>query len=191
MRNKQLIGEIRYNKTKGVFVTIPILIKDLGMQYPQEKSKRKVHYGIYECPKCHNHYRARDYQIRRGTSSGCRKCANRYTSSDDNRFKFNNLPIHGLSRHPLYPVWSEMKSRCSNMKNKSYIYYGAKGVTVCEEWVNDPKAFINWAESNGWRKGLEIDKDILSREKNISPAIYSPDTCTILSHRENINARDF
>jgi hypothetical protein len=33
-----------------------------------------------------------------------------------------------------YNSWNAMHQRCYNPKHPSYIYYGAKGITVCEEW---------------------------------------------------------
>lgn len=32
------------------------LVEDLGMLYPKKTSKRKRHYGIYECPTCKKHF---------------------------------------------------------------------------------------------------------------------------------------
>lgn len=88
---------------------------------------------------------------------------------------------HKLSRHPLYRVWQGMKQRCYCKTCRLYPYYGAKGVTVCDEWLNSPVAFIQWALTHGWEQGLEIDKDIL-KEGN---KIYSPATCKFVSHSEN------
>ena len=87
---------------------------------------------------------------------------------------------HGLSRHPLYAVWEDMKSRCYNLNDKRYKDYGGRGVTVCDEWINSPAAFIEWALENGWKTGLQIDKDIKGGN------IYSPENCTIVTNKENM-----
>lgn len=50
---------------------------------------------------------------------------------------------HGLRYEPEYQLWLNMKGRCHNPRNKSYKYYGAKGVTVCDEWFNDFEVFYN------------------------------------------------
>lgn len=42
----------------------------------------------------------------------------------------------------------------------TYEYYGARGISVCEEW-NQPDsypAFKNWAINNGYKEGLTIDR---------------------------------
>lgn len=86
--------------------------------------------------------------------------------------------VHGLTSHPLYVVWGGIKSRCQQPANVAYEYYGARGIAVCEEWLNDPAAFINWALANGWRKGLQVDR----RDND---AGYSPGNCRIVTPSEN------
>lgn len=49
---------------------------------------------------------------------------------------------HGLSKTPFYQVWTNMKSRCFYKKDKKYKYYGGKGITVCDEWLN----FLNFRD---------------------------------------------
>lgn len=90
---------------------------------------------------------------------------------------------HGLTSHKLYQVWCDMKQRCYNPKLKAYPLYGAIGITVCDEWKNDFMAFYNWAISNGWAEGLELDKDKLATTK--PGKIYSPEFCSFLSPKEN------
>jgi hypothetical protein len=82
--------------------------------------------------------------------------------------------------HPLYDVWKGMKQRCSNPKNISYKNYGAKGVTVCDLWKKDFVSFYTWCIENGWKEGMQIDKDLKGGN------IYSPDNCTILSRTDNM-----
>lgn len=65
---------------------------------------------------------------------------------------------HGLVKHPLYSVWLGLKKRCYSDKEKSYPDYGGRGITVCDEWLNDFTAFYEWALENGYAKGLEIDR---------------------------------
>lgn len=49
-----------------------------------------------------------------------------------------------------------MKHRCINRTNKMYSYYGARGIRVCEEWL-DVKNFIEWAEAN-YVEGASLDR---------------------------------
>lgn len=113
--------------------------------------------------------------LRRGhqVSCGCQSLENRVAATT----------THHLSGHPLYKIWAKIKERCNNENCKSYKNYGAKGVRMCEEWKNDFEAFYNWAIANGWRKGLEVDKDKKGTK------IYSPGTCSILTRKQNANAK--
>lgn len=76
-----------------------------------------------------------------------------------------------------------MRGRCYNPKNTSYLYYGAKGVTVCKEWLDSFEAFYEWAITNGWKKGLCLDKDKLA--PNGVGMCYCPEYCTFITQAEN------
>lgn len=91
---------------------------------------------------------------------------------------------HGMSKHPLYTRWQDMVRRCYSPKDTRYPWYGAKGVTVCNEWKNDPVAFIEWGLANGWSPGMDLDKDT----KIPGNTVYSPNTCKFVSHRDNMIA---
>lgn len=94
---------------------------------------------------------------------------------------------HGLSNHPLYIIWSRMVQRCYDVNDKSYPRYGGKGVQMSKEWRTHPEQFIEWAIKNGWERGLQLDKDILSKRLGIYPAIYSSDTCCFVTSKINSN----
>lgn len=51
-----------------------------------------------------------------------------------------------------------MKDRCYNKKCKDYCRYGGRGITVCDEWKDDFRAFYDWCISNGYRDDLSIDR---------------------------------
>lgn len=82
----------------------------------------------------------------------------------DRRFK------HGMTHTKLDSKYSNMMKRCYNPKSQNYKYYGGKGITICEEWLNDKKSFFDWAINSGYREGLTIDR-IDSNQG------YSPDNC--------------
>lgn len=92
---------------------------------------------------------------------------------------------HGMAKHPLHSTWQAMKQRCTNPNHPEYIRYGAKGVTVCDEWLKSAETFINWALTAGWQKGMHLDKDIISDSTN-QKRVYSPDTCKFISAKENV-----
>ena len=77
----------------------------------------------------------------------------------------------------------DMIYRCYNPKNKWYKHYGGRGITVCDEWLNDKEAFYKWAIENGYKQGLEID-----RKDNNSE--YSPQNCHWVTRAQNTNNRE-
>jgi hypothetical protein len=85
----------------------------------------------------------------------------------------NNRQYHGLSKHPLYRVWKDMKGRCYSKNNTSYLDYGKIGIAVCDEWINDFQNFYNWA-INKWSKDLTIERVNVSGN-------YSPKNCKFIS----------
>ena len=104
------------------------------------------------------------------TSCGCLKCE-----------KLGPFVIHGLSNDRLYIAWRGMIQRCENPNNKSYQYYGGRGITVCEEW-HDANTFIQWASKSGYKKNLTIDR-INNNEG------YNPENCKWSTHKQQMNNR--
>ena len=78
---------------------------------------------------------------------------------------------HGLSKHPLYRVWWRMKGCTTNPTHQDYKHYGARGIIVCPEWLNDFMTFYEWAINNGYRGGLTIERVNVNGN-------YEPSNCT-------------
>lgn len=65
---------------------------------------------------------------------------------------------HGMSKTRLYGCYKSMISRCYRQKDIHYNAYGKRGIVVCDEWKNNPKAFIEWALSHGYSDNLTIER---------------------------------
>lgn len=90
---------------------------------------------------------------------------------------------HGYSYKPIYRVYSGIVSRCYDTSNIAYKDYGGRGILLCEEWADSPKSFCEWAEQNGYKKGLFIDRIDVNKG-------YSPSNCRFVTPTEsNRNTR--
>jgi len=49
--------------------------------------------------------------------------------------------IHNMRNEPVYKVWTGVKDRCTNSKGSHYSGYGARGITICDEWRDSFEAF--------------------------------------------------
>lgn len=49
---------------------------------------------------------------------------------------------HGMRKTRIYRVWAGIKTRCLNPNDPLYAHYGARGITICDEWANDFAAFM-------------------------------------------------
>lgn len=60
------------------------------------------------------------------------------------------------TKHPLYETWRSMKYRCKNPNNSDYKHYGAKGISVCEEWDFSFETFV--ADMGERPEGCTLDR---------------------------------
>lgn len=49
------------------------------------------------------------------------------------------------SLHPHYSRWYSMLVRCNNENHPTYRHYGARGIKVCDEWL-DPWNFYRYVD---------------------------------------------
>ncbi len=94
----------------------------------------------------------------------------------------NGSYVHGLSKHPLYSVWLNMKQRCYDAKYDKHNRWGGRGITVCRSWRTNFRAFYKWAIANEWVPALTLD-----REDN--DGNYTPSNCRFVTQQINVNNR--
>lgn len=94
--------------------------------------------------------------------------------------KIKKQKTHELSDTRLYNIFYNMKSRCYNTKNPYFYNYGGRGITICNEWLNDFTAFYNWAITNRYKDNLQIDRIDVNGN-------YEPTNCRWVTIIQNSN----
>jgi len=78
----------------------------------------------------------------------------------------------------LHITWRSMIGRCTRPTDPLYERYGARGVRVCQEWL-DFARFREWALCTGWKPGLSLGLDV--------PGLgYHPLNCSWITRSQNI-----
>lgn len=132
-----------------------------------DTTKRRRTYWICECQcELHTIKSVEQYDLIHGLNQSC-GCYQKEIVS-----KINTK--HGGCGTRLYQVWNNMKSRCYNPKNKCYKNYGARGIAICDEWL-DFANFAKWAYSSGYQEDADYGKCTIER-KNVNKG-YNPENC--------------
>lgn len=91
---------------------------------------------------------------------------------------YKNYHSYTWENHRIGKIFNSMIDRCYNENNKSYRWYGQKGIIICDEWLSNPKLFEEWAISNGYNDNLTIDRK--EETKN-----YCPENCRWITGSNN------
>lgn len=83
---------------------------------------------------------------------------------------------HGDTDSRLYRIWNAMKNRCLRESTNAYQWYGNRGISICNEWL-EYQEFKAWAVENGYSDKLTIDR--IDNEGN-----YEPSNCRWITNKE-------
>ena len=78
----------------------------------------------------------------------------------------------------IMQIYYKIITRCYNKNNKDYCSYGAKGISVYQDWLDNPTHFEDWALANGYEDNLTIDREDETKD-------YCPDNCRWITLEEN------
>lgn len=131
----------------------PILIKDLGMMYHKQTSTRKYRFGVYMCF-CGKEFSTMIRSVKSGNTLSC-GC-----------YSISLKETHGLKKHRLYDTWNNMMARCTNKSHKYFDYYGGKGISVCNRWINIENFIDDMYPT--YKEGLTIDR--INNDGNYEPS---------------------
>ena len=73
--------------------------------------------------------------------------------------KRQKLVLNSKEEKILTRRFDYMKQRCYNTNHIMYKNYGGRGITICDEWLQDRRKFIDWSLNNGFSS--ELTKDII------------------------------
>ena len=76
---------------------------------------------------------------------------------------------HGLWGSTEYHSWSNMIQRCENPKHHMFVYYGARGIKICERWRH---SFENFLQDMGNKPDIKLSIERIDNDGN-----YEPDNC--------------
>lgn len=81
---------------------------------------------------------------------------------------------HGVyENRRLYRIYNGVKRRCYTKTEARYKDYGGRGITMCDEWLNEDcgfDKFVEWAISNGYGDDLTLERKDVNGN-------YSPENC--------------
>lgn len=98
----------------------------------------------------------------------------------EKQFKHGDAGTHHSASSRLYRIWQGMINRCTRQKFRQWKDYGGRGITVCDEWINDYSVFKEWAIQNGYSDDLTIDR--INNDGN-----YEPTNCRWVSMKHQMN----
>jgi len=88
-------------------------------------------------------------------------------------------------RDPLwrstYLTWAAMRQRCGNPKSDSYRYYGGRGISICQRWLD---SFENFVADMGIKPSRELSIDRIDVNGN-----YEPSNCRWATAKQQLENR--
>lgn len=124
--------------------------KTFGRLTVINRAKNDNNVVVWNCKcVCGNMKKVRAGNLKSGGVKSC-GCLSKDVYKSELFSKLNSK--HGVSNHPLYKAWSGMIYRCYNNKSSDYKNYGGRGIKVCDDWIDNPKKYIEDIEKNLGKK---------------------------------------
>jgi len=114
----------------------------IGLPFPQTRKVDGATEWLVPCQcECGTYRPVRIVQLRRRKNPSCGECVGADSKS-----------------RRLYNIHRGMLMRCQNPTHRNYHLYGGRGISVDPAWVATFRTFKDWALSNGYEDGLQLDR---------------------------------
>lgn len=152
---------------------------ELAELRPQKNGKHLAHW-LCKCT-CGNTVVVSVTALRCGNTKSCGCLSSEKTAERNKKSAKHMARANGKSER-LYRIWCGIKGRCYNQSDDAFEDYGARGITMCDEWKSDYAAFKTWAINSGYKNELSIDRV----DNN---AGYTPCNCRWATPKQQANNR--
>ena len=143
--------------------------------YPNGRKLKRV---LCKC-ECGNEKVINLHSIKKGLTKSC-GCLRKETTIEYNKTTKTIHGHRGMKNTKTYTTWLSMKQRCLNPNHTFYHYYGGRGITICNRWIN---SFKNFLEDMGERP---INKTL---DRVNSNGNYEPENCKWSTPKEQVANR--
>jgi hypothetical protein len=126
---------------------------------------------------CGTTSKVRTSELKNGNSRSCGCLHKEIVSKTSKKNR-----VYKKEYNRLRQIFGNMKQRCYDKNSINFKNYGAKGIKICNEWLENPLSFCEWAINNGYTNTLTIDRINVNQN-------YTPDNCRWVSQKIQQNNR--